>query len=71
MSLRRLRSLVLSVGLAAAVTGALTSTSAVQWLCTGVWVASVLVTLRLDRLRLFGQQAVPPNLFRRRPVPGR
>lgn len=71
MSVRQLRSLVLSVGLGAAVLGALTSTAAVQWCCIGFWAASVLAALRLDRLRLFGQRAVTPNLSRRKPVSGR
>lgn len=71
MSLRRLRSLVLSVGLGAAVLGALTSSSSLQWACTGVWVACLLVTLRLDRLRLFGQRAASPNHLRRNAVSGR
>lgn len=66
MSLRRLRSLVLSVGLGAAVLGALTGTDTVQGACIGVWAASMLLVLRLDRLRLFGQRAVPPNHLRRR-----
>lgn len=71
MSLRQLRSLVLSVGLGAAVLGVLTSIVALQWACIGVWTAAMALVLRLDRLRLFGQRAVQPNHLRRKPVSGR
>lgn len=68
MSVRHLRFLVLCVGLAAAVLGALVTDASSQGACVGIWAGSVLITLRLDRLRLFGQRAVPPNLPRRKPA---
>jgi hypothetical protein len=71
MSVRQLRFLVLLVGLAAAVLGSLVTSGSGQAACFGLWAGSVLITLRLDRLRLFGQRAVPPNLPRRKLLSGR